>query len=123
MRYRPLLGALVLLCVTVPLTSCITSPSLTSITVSPNTMNFGGAGLTAQLTATGYYTHPEHPPITRDITTQVTWESSATQCVTVTNTGFLTTGGNICSNILVTASAPGFNGLISGAMTVNLTQP
>jgi hypothetical protein len=86
-------------------------------------MNFGGAGLTGQLIATGSYTHPGHPPITRDITDEVTWQSSATQCVTVTNTGFITSGGNICSNILVTASAPGFNGLISGNMTVNVTQP
>jgi len=105
-----------------PLTSCSNTPGLTSITVSPNTMNFGGAGLTAQLTATGSYTHPGHPAITRNITTSVTWESSAPQCVTVNSTGFITTGGNVCSNILVTASAPGFNGTISGSMTVNVTQ-
>ncbi|HEY1648076.1 MAG TPA: hypothetical protein VGF96_08850 [Terracidiphilus sp.] len=122
MRYRLFLGAMLVTCLMVPLTSCTSSPSLTSITVSPNTMNFGGAGLTGQLIATGSYTHPDHPPITRDITDEVTWESSATQCVTVTSTGFITTGGNICSNILVTASAPGFNGLISGTMTVNVTQ-
>lgn len=122
MRYRALMGA-VLMAFVLPFTSCTTSPGLTSIVVSPSTMNFGGAGLTAQLTAIGYYTHPNHPPITKDITTQVTWKSSSTDCVTVTNTGFITTGGNICSNILVTASSPGFNGLISGTMTVNVTQP
>lgn len=123
MRYRSLFGVLFLGCAMVGFTSCTTSPSLTSIVVSPNTMNFGGAGLTGQLIATGYYTHPDHPAITRDITHEVSWQSAATQCVTVTNTGFITSGANICSNILITASSPGFNGLISGTMTVNVTQP
>ncbi|MGA7342541.1 MAG: Ig-like domain-containing protein [Terracidiphilus sp.] len=123
MRYRPLLGVLLLTCVLAPLTGCVASPSLTSITVSPGTMNFGGSGLTAQLRAVGFYTHPGHPAETKDITDSVTWSSSAVQCVTVDNTGMITSGGNICSNILVTASAPGFNGFISGTMTVNVTQP
>jgi hypothetical protein len=123
MRYRPLLGVLALACALVPSTSCTVSPSLTSIVVSPSTMNFGGAGLQAQLIATGYYTHPDHPAITRDITDQVSWQSSAMQCVTVSNTGMLISGSDVCSNILVTASAPGYNGLISGTMTVNVTQP
>ena len=123
MRDRSLLGAMVLIGLVIPLTSCNNSPSLTSIVVAPNTMNFGGAGLTTQLTATGYYTHPGHPAITKDITTQVTWASSTPECVTVSSTGLITSGGNICSNILVTASMHGFNGLISGTMTVNVTQP
>ena len=123
MRYRPLLGVLALATLSMPLVSCINSPSLTSIVVSPSTMNFGGAGLHAQLTAIGYYTHPNHPPITRDITDEVTWESSASpDCVIVNNTGAITTGGNVCSNILVSASMPGFNGIITGTMTVNVTQ-
>lgn len=125
MRDRVLSGAVLLsgLLLLVPLTSCNTSPSLTSITVTPTTMNFGGAGLTTQLTATGSYTHPGHPAITKDITNQVTWASSTTDCVTVSATGLITSGGNVCSNILVTASSPGFNGTISGSMTVNVTQP
>jgi hypothetical protein len=123
MRNRSLLGALLMIGVLIPITSCTSSPSLTSIVVSPNTMNFGGAGLTTQLTATGYYTHPGHPATIKDITNQVTWASSTTQCVTVSNTGFITSGSNVCSNILVSASAPGFPGLITGTMTVNVTQP
>jgi uncharacterized protein YjdB len=123
MRDRSLLGALLVSVFLVPITSCINSPSLTSITVSPSTMNFGGAGLTGQLMAIGSYTHPGHAPTTKDITNSVTWTSSASQCVTVSNTGLITTGGNVCSNILVTASAPGFHGDITGSMTVNVTQP
>jgi uncharacterized protein YjdB len=123
MRYRPPVGALLLLAIALPLTSCVNSPSLTSITISPTSMNFGGAGLTAQLTAIGYYSHPNHPAETKDITKLVTWASSASGCVTVTNTGMITSGSNSCSNILVSASAPGFPGLITASMTVNVTQP
>ncbi|MGD0789607.1 MAG: Ig-like domain-containing protein [Terracidiphilus sp.] len=119
---RSLLKALMLIGVALPIASCTSSPSLTSIVVSPSTMNFGGAGLTAQLTATGYYTHPGHPAQTQNITDQVSWASSATQCVTVSSTGLITSGANTCTNILVTASEQGFNGLISGSMTVNVTQ-
>jgi hypothetical protein len=123
MRNRTLSGALLLIGALVPLTSCNNSPGLTSIVVSPSVMNFGGPGLTTQLTAMGYYTHANHPPIVRDITNQVNWASSTTQCVTVSTTGVITSGQNICSGILITASSPGFNGLISATMTVNVTQP
>jgi hypothetical protein len=88
-------------------------------------MNFTGAGLHTQLTATGYYTHPDHAAKTADITDQVTWTSSTPECVTVNNTdkkGYITSGSNTCTDIPVTASAPGFNGTISGSMTVNVTQ-
>jgi len=123
MRNRSLSGALLLIGALIPITSCNNSPSLTSITVSPTTANFGGPGLTMQLTATGSYTHPGHPALTKDITDQVTWATSADQCVTVSTTGLITSGQNVCSSILITASMPGFNGLISGTMTVNVTQP
>jgi hypothetical protein len=122
MRDRSLF-ALLLIGVVIPLTSCVASPSLTSIAVSPTTMNFGGSGLTTQLTAIGSYTRPNHAAVTRDITNQVTWASSTTDCVTVSNTGLITSGPNVCSNILVTASAQGFHGIIQGTMTVNVTQP
>jgi hypothetical protein len=124
MRVRSSLGALLLVGVLAPLTSCSNDPSLTSITVTPNVMNFGGPGLFTQLTAIGSYTHPGHPAETRDITALVNWASSTTQCVTVTNPGGLITAGqNNCSGILITASMQGFNGIITGTMTVNVTQP
>jgi|GEM_PF-1219007 len=122
-RFR--FGAFLLTGLVVLLTSCNNSPSLTSIVVSPSTMNFTGAGLHTQLTATGYYTHPDHAAKTADITDQVTWTSSTPECVTVNNTdkkGYITSGSNTCTDIPVTASAPGFNGTISGSMTVNVTQ-
>ena len=123
MRDRLSFGALLLGCVVLSLTSCNTSPSLTSIVVTPNVMNFGGAGLTTQLTATGYYTHPGHPPEVKDNTTVVAWKSATPQCVTVSSTGLITSGQNICSGIQITAYMSGFNGLIYGSMTVNVSQP
>ncbi len=122
MRNRLLLVALLLVGTVIPITSCNSSPSLTSIVVSPGSMNFGGPGLTTQLTATGYYTHPNHPAIAKDITNQVNWASATPDCVAVSSTGLITSGYNACSNILITASMQGFNGLISGTMTVNVTQ-
>jgi hypothetical protein len=123
MRDRSLLGALLILGLMIPLTSCNDSPSLTSISVTPTTVTFGGAGLHSQLTAIGSYTHPNHAPTTVDITDQVTWTSSSTDCVTVNSTGLITSGINNCSDILVSATAPGFHGVITGSMTVNVNQP
>lgn len=121
MRDRSLLGAL-LLAALVPLSSCINSPSLTSIVVTPSVMNFGGPGLTTQLTAIGHYTRPNHADVTKDITSEVTWKSATTDCVTVSNTGLITSGQNVCSGIPVSASMQGFHGIIIGSMTVNVTQ-
>lgn len=123
MRKRSFSGALLLAGALISITGCSTSPSLTSIVVSPSTMNFTGSGLTTQLTAIGHYTRPNHADVTKDITTEVTWASSTSQCVTVNSTGLITSGTNICSGILITASAQGFHGIIQGTMTVNVSQP
>lgn len=123
MRNRSLSGALLLIGALLPITSCNNSPGLTSITVTPSLMNFGGAGLTTQLTAIGTYTHTGHPALTKDITTEVNWSSSTPECVTVSSTGLITSGQNVCSGIPITASMQGFNGIIQGSMTVNVSQP
>src|ERR1035437_7321456 len=107
------LRALVLAGLLLPLASCSVSPSLSSITVTPATMNFGGPGLTTQLTAIGTYTQGSHPSTTRDITDSVTWTSASPECVTVSQTGLITSGNITCSNIPITASAPGFTGTIT----------
>ena len=114
------LRALVLASLLLPLASCSVSPSLSLITVTPATMTFGGPGLTTQLTAIGTYTQGSHPATTRDITNEVTWTSSTPGAVTVSNAGLITSVAS-CSNIPITASAPGFTGIITGSMTVNVT--
>jgi hypothetical protein len=123
MRIPFCLKALLFAGLLLPLDSCLTQASLSSIAVTPTTMSFGGPGLSTQLTAMGTYTHGTHPASTINITDQVTWASSTPECVTVSSTGLITSGDNTCSNILVTATAPGFNGVITGTMTVNVTQP
>ena len=123
MPHRSLLGVALLVGLTLPLTSCSVDPALTSITIIPSTITFGGAGLTAQLTAVGTYTRPSHAAVTKDITDSVTWQSSSVGCVTVSNTGMITSGVDVCSGIVVTAAAPGFHGDIVGQMTVNVTAP
>jgi hypothetical protein len=122
MFYRRCFGAMMLAAALVSLSSCNNSPGLTAITVTPTTMDFGGAGLTTQLTAIGTYSEVGHPAMTKNITDQVTWSSATPDCVTVSSTGLITTGGNDCTNILITASMQGFNGIITGTMTVNVTQ-
>ena len=121
MRYRSL-SALLLTASLVLLNACVSNPSLTSIVVTPGVMNFGGSGLTTQLTAIGHYTRPNHADVTKDITSLVTWKSATVDCVTVSSTGLITSGGNTCSGIPVSASMPGFHGIIIGSMTVNVTQ-
>ena len=123
MRSRSLFAALLVTGLTLPFSSCVSSPSLTSIVVSPNQMDFNGAGLTTQLTAIGHYTRPNHADVTKDITNEVEWKSSTVDCASVSSTGLITSGGNVCSGILITASTNGFHGIITGTMTVNVTQP
>jgi hypothetical protein len=125
MRNRSL-GALLLLGSVIPFTSCGVDPALTSITVVPATTTalLGTCGTTqvqSQLTAIGTYTRPNHAAVTRDITTQVTWKSFDTQLLIIdpatglaTVTSCANPGSNFNANILVSASAPGFHGIIIG---------
>jgi len=94
--------------------SCGDPQELVGITVQPGSVTFGAsnipvsadAGLTTQLTALGTYVHP---PVTKDITSQVTWASSDNQEVTVSSTGLITATGVVC----------GPNTLISAKVTTN----
>src|ERR1700730_7259375 len=99
---------LTVLCV-IGLTRCAHEQQLTSISVQPNTETFGAAnvpvsadaGLNVQLRAIGSYIHP---PVFKDITNQVTWNSNTPDVVTVTSTGLLTAAGLACGNALVSAT-------------------
>ena len=124
MRNRSI-GALLLLGAVVPFTSCGVSPSLTSIQLVPDTFTalLGTCGTTqvqAHFTAIGSYTRPNHAPVVRDITNEVTWKSFDTQLLVIDNTGLFTVtscanpGSTFNSDILVSASAPGFHGIIIG---------
>jgi hypothetical protein len=91
------------------LPSCGHEQQLVSITIQPATETFGAAsipvdldaGLNVQLKALGNYIHP---PVTKDITGQVTWASNTPQMVTVNSTGLITATGGACGGTLVTAT-------------------
>ena len=80
-----LIGAASLLC---SLSSCGRSSELVGIQIQPAVETFGAsniqvifnAGSSVQLRALGTYIHP---PVTKDITNQVTWASNDTQMFTV----------------------------------------
>jgi hypothetical protein len=114
--------------------SCGDPQELTSITVQPTTETFGAsnipvaadAGLSVQLRALGNYVHP---PVTKDITSQVVWASNDTQMFTVTSGGLLTATGEVCGGTLASAtvttnkdgsglSASG--AVVTGYMTANV---
>jgi hypothetical protein len=114
--------------------SCAHSQELVAIQVQPVSETIGAsdtpvqddAGQQVQLTALGTYIHP---PVTKDITNQVTWASSDTQMFTVSPTGALTATGNACGATIVSAtvttnsSAGGISSsgaIVTGFMTGNV---
>ena len=116
------------------LNSCGRDQQLVSIQVQPVSETFGAsttpviddAGLTVQLRALGTYIHP---PVTKDITSQVTWASNDTQMMTVDATGLLAVTGLTCGGSLVSAtlttntSAGGISStgaVVTGFMTGNV---
>ena len=116
------------------LSSCGRDQQLVSIQIQPATETFGNAntpvqldaGLQVQLRALGTYIHP---PVTKDITSQVTWASNDTQMMTVDSSGMLTAAGVSCGSTLVSAtmttntSSGGLSSkgaLVTGYMTGNV---
>src|SRR5215470_15954841 len=91
------------------LPACGHKQQLVSITVVPAVQTFGAtnipvdldAGLNVQLRALGSYIHP---PVTKDITNQVTWVSNTPDMVTVNSTGLITATGRSCGGTIVSAT-------------------
>ncbi|HUK24916.1 MAG TPA: Ig-like domain-containing protein [Terriglobales bacterium] len=89
--------------------SCGHDQQLTSITIQPAAETFGAAnipvsadaGLTVQLRALGSFIHP---PVTKDITSQVTWASNSPGIATVDANGLLTASGIDCGDSLISAT-------------------
>lgn len=89
--------------------SCGHEQQLVGITIQPDTENFGAAnipvnldaGLSVQLRALGQYIHP---PVTKDITNQVTWASNTPDMVSVNSTGMITATGGACGGTLISAT-------------------
>lgn len=114
--------------------SCGDPSELVSISIAPSVETFGAsnipvsadAGAQVQLRALGTYVHP---PVTKDITDQVTWSSNTPQMVTVNSTGMITVTGDSCGGTLISATvqtnadASGLSSsgaIVTGYMTVNV---
>lgn len=91
------------------LSGCGRDQQLVSIQVQPSTETFGAAdtpvianaGAQVQLRALGSYIHP---PVTKDITSQVVWTSNTPQMMTVDSSGVLTVTGEACGASLISAT-------------------
>jgi len=112
----------------VAMLSCAHDQQLVGITIRPEVENFGSADptLNVQLRAIGNYIHP---PVSKDITDQVIWNSNTPNMVTVTSTGLLSPAGFACGNALVSATVmtnhsvgnrPSSGAIISSSMTANV---
>ncbi len=121
-------AALVAVCCLLAMLSCAHDQQLVSITVKPETENFGSAdpALNVQLRALGNYIHP---PVTKDITGQVAWASNTPNMVTVTSAGLLSPAGFACGNALVSATVTtnhsagnlsSSGAIVTGYMTANV---
>ena len=103
------IAALVLVGSLVMWLSCARDQQLESIDVIPTSETFGAstipvnldAGLAVQLRALGHYIHP---PVTKDITNQVTWGSNDPQMIIVNSTGLVTATGGACGGTIVSAT-------------------
>lgn len=115
--------ALSLLLVLMFAMSCGRGRELVSITIQPAQATFLTPNPSGQiqLTAMGNYIHP---PVTSDITTQVTWKTDTPQLVTITSGGVVSPTGTGCGVAGVTASATGHSGnLVTGSATITVNDP
>jgi len=121
--------------VTAIMPGCGDPQELVSIAIQPGTETIGAsnipvsadAGSQVQLRALGTYVHP---PVTKDITNQVTWSSNTPQMFTVNSTGLLTATGQSCGATIISATlqtnadASGVSSsgaVVTGSMTANVT--
>jgi hypothetical protein len=100
------------------LTSCSTGSSLTSVSVVPSTAALTLTGQSVQFKALGTYTKQDHPSQTKDITDQVTWESSDPSVATVSATGLATAVGFGSTSITATVKSSN-NVLVAGNAVLN----
>lgn len=108
-------GAALLACLVLSFAGCA-NPGLTSIQITPSTQTLTSSGETVQFTAAGIYTQGNHPAVTKDVTSLVTWKSSDVNVATINSTGLATAVGQ--GTTTITAAMPGFNGQISATATI-----
>ena len=137
MKFAALVGLFAVASLLLIQPACGHDQQLVSITIVPATETFGApniqvlddAGLNVQLRALGSYIHP---PVTKDVTNQVTWVSNTPQMVTVNSTGLITATGLSCGGTIVTATVTTNHSegnisctgaIVTGSMTANVVCP
>ncbi|MDP9159379.1 MAG: Ig-like domain-containing protein [Acidobacteriota bacterium] len=133
-QFRILPAALAFTCLA-GLPGCGHDQQLQSISIQPATEIFGTAsnlappGAQAQLRALGSYIHP---PVTKDITNLVTWNSNTPDIATVNSTGVVTVTGIACGDALISATVttnnslgnlPSNGAIVTSSMTATVTCP
>jgi uncharacterized protein YjdB len=110
-------GAILLTGLAVSFIGCGTSKvDVIQITPSAQTL---AAGQTVQFTAAGIYGHGKHPSTTEDVTSLVSWTSSAQAVATVSPSGLATAVS--AGTTTISATMKGFTGMISATATLTVT--
>jgi uncharacterized protein YjdB len=117
LRFGLLWSGLLMLCLAGALIGCANPQGLDSVQVSPTSQALA-VGQSAQFSATGTYGNAAHQS-TQNITSGVTWSSSAPSVATVNASGLATAVGS--GSTTITASAGGFSGPVSASATVTVS--
>jgi len=112
------LGALALAGLAMAMFTGCSATGVDSLQISPTSQTLA-VGQAVQFKATGVIGHGQHPSSTEDVTSMVTWTSSAPAIATVNSTGLATAAS--AGTTTITASLNGFPGLITATATVTVT--
>ncbi|MGH9600328.1 MAG: Ig-like domain-containing protein [Terracidiphilus sp.] len=111
------LRVLLLIGAVLPLAGCGTA-LVDTIQVTPASQS-AAVGQTAQFTATGTFSHGNHPSSTQNLSSQVAWTSSVPAVATVNASGLA--AGVSAGTTTITASMAGFTGDVSASATLTVT--
>jgi len=122
------MGALLMVAVLLSFPSCGFKRRLVLIVVQPSAFTFGTPDKTVhvQYTATGTYVHP---PESRNITNQVTWNADFAQLITfsASTPGQVSPEGSYCGTANISATAPestdSASNIVTGYATVTVNDP
>jgi len=109
--------ALLLVGLALTLAGC-TNNLVDSIVIVPTTQSLA-VGQTVQFSATGLQSHGTHPSSSSNVTSQVTWSSSAPSVATINASGLATAVA--AGTTTISASMQGFGGVIGSTAVITVT--
>ena len=120
---RSVLCIVALIFVSLAMVQCQASPSLASIEILPDKASLTYVGQTIQYKAIGTYLHVNHPSFTRDITNEVTWQTSNPGAATINSTGLATAvaAGTTQTTTIMASTTAAFAGNIQGTTTLTVS--